>query len=132
MATLPEPAKAWLDDPEHAVIGTVLPNGWPHLSVVWVARDGDDLLISTVKGRRKHRNLERDPRVSVVVYPKDNPRSYVEVRGFATMTEAGGRELIDRLARQYRGQDRYTLDDGTSNIRVVVRITPEKVFLLNR
>ena len=132
MATLPDLAKSWLDDPEHAVFGTVLPNGWPHLSVVWIARDGDDLLVSTVKGRRKHRNLERDPRVSVLVYPKENPQSYVEVRGFATMTEEGGRELIDRFARKYRGLDRYTMDDGTDNVRVVVRITPEKVVFLNR
>ena len=132
MAAIPEQVKAWFDDPEHAVLGTVLPNGWPHLSVVWIARDGDDLLVSTVKGRRKHRNLERDPRVSVLVYPKDNPRSYVEVRGFVTMTEEGGRELIDSLARHYRGQDRYPLDDGTDNVRVVVRITPEKVVFINR
>jgi general stress protein 26 len=71
--------------------------------------------------------MERDPRVTVLVYPKDNPYSYVEVRGTVTMEEEGGRELIDRLNKAYTGTDRYTGDDGTDNVRVVCRITPDKV-----
>jgi PPOX class probable F420-dependent enzyme len=132
MTPIPELAKAWFDAPEHAVIATLMPDGRPQLSVVWVGRDGDDLLVSTVKGRRKHINIQRDPRVTLLVYPRDKPTSYVEVRGTATMTEEGGRELIDRFALEYRGQSRYPLDDGTDNVRVVVRITPDKVVLLNR
>lgn len=127
MAEIPDEAKALLDAPEFATIATLMPDGQPHLSVVWVERDGDELLVSTIKGRRKHLNLERDPRVAVLVYPKEKPYSYVEVRGTATMTEEGGRELIDRLAHKYMGIDRYTFDDGTDNLRVVVRITPTKV-----
>ena len=100
--------------------------------MVWVAREGDDLLVSTVKGRRKHKNLLVDPRVSILVYPRDNPYSYVEVRGTATMTEEGGRELIDRLCNEYTGADRYTMDDGTENVRGVGRITPDKVVTLQR
>lgn len=132
VTVLPDSVKAWFDAPEFATIATILPDGRPHLSVVWVARDGDDLLVSTVKGRRKHLNIERDPRVSLLVYPKDNPYSYVEVRGTATMTEEGGRELIDRLCHEYTGADRYAYDDGTDNVRVVVRITPDKVVTLQR
>ena len=132
MAALPDSVKPWFDAPEFAVIATVLPNGSPQQSVVWIERDGDDLLVSTVKGRRKHLNLERDPRVSLLVYPRENPYSYVEIRGTATMTEEGGRELIDRLCRRYTGAERYTMDDGTDNVRVVVRIRPEKVVLLAR
>lgn len=127
MAEIPDEAKALLDAPEFATIATLMPDGQPHLSVVWVERDGDELLVSTIKGRRKHLNLERDPRVAVLVNPKEKPYSYVEVRGAATMTEEGGRELIDRLAHKYMGIDRYTFDDGTDNLRVVVRITPTKV-----
>jgi len=132
MTTIPEAVKSWFDDPEFAVIATVLPDGRPHQAVVWVTRDGDDLLVSTVKGRRKTLNLERDPRCSVLVYPKDSPYSYVEVRGVAEITEEGGRELIDRLCKEYTGSDRYTADDGTDNVRVVVRIHPEKVVTLIR
>ncbi len=125
--TIPEHARAWFDAPEFATLATIEPDGRPQLSVVWVSRDGDDLLVSTVEGRRKHRNLLRDPRCTVLLFPKDAPYSYVEVRGTATMTREDGRELIDEHARQYTGADRYTADDGTDNVRVVVRITPDKV-----
>jgi PPOX class probable F420-dependent enzyme len=127
MATLPDKARAILDAPEFATIATLLPDGRPHLSVVWIERDGDDVLVSTVKGRQKFRNIERDPRVAVLVYPQESPYEYVEIRGTATMTEKGGRELIDRLGFAYRGWDRYPADDGTDNVRVVVRITADKV-----
>ena len=126
-AQLPEIAKAWFDSAEFATIATIEPDGRPQLSVIWVSRDGDDLLVSTVAGRRKHRNLERDPRCTVLLFPKDAPYSYVEVRGTASMTLEGGRELIDEHARKYTGAERYTADDGTDNVRVVVRITPDKV-----
>jgi PPOX class probable F420-dependent enzyme len=126
---LPTQAKAWIDAHEFATIATIQPDGQPQLSVVWIARDGDDLLVSTVKGRRKHLNLERDPRVTVLVYPRNSPYTYVEIRGTATMSEEGGRELIDRLNAAYTGGERYTGDDGTDNERVVVRITAERVVL---
>ena len=132
MSQIPELAQGWIDDNAFATIATVLPNGFPQQSVVWIEREGDDLLVSTVKGRRKHLNMERDPKVSVLVYPRDNPYSYVEIRGTVQMTEEGGRELIDRLCQRYTGADRYAMDDGTDNVRVVVRITPEKVVLLSR
>ena len=128
---LPDGVRALLDTPEFATIATLLPDGSPHLSVVWVERDGNDVLVSTVKGRRKHLNVQRDPRVAILVYPKDNPYSYVEIRGTATMTEEGGRELIDRLAGKYRGLDRYPFDDGTDSVRVVIRIQPRKVVALD-
>jgi PPOX class probable F420-dependent enzyme len=125
---LPDAAKAVLDSPEFATLATIEPDGQPQLSVVWVARDGDDVLVSTVKGRRKHRNLERDPRATVLVLLRDDPYRYVEVRGTATMVDEGGPELIQQLSQKYRGRP-YTADDGTGNVRVVVRITPEKVVV---
>lgn len=129
MTDLPEKAKALLDAPEFATIATINPDGQPQLSVVWVTRDGDDVLVSTIKDRQKHRNIGRDPKVTVLVYPKDSPYEYAEIRGTATMTEEGGRELIDRLCTQYTGGDRYKGDDGTDNVRVVVRITPTRVVI---
>ncbi len=128
-AALPVQAREWLDAPEFATIATLNPDGRPQLSVVWAERDGDDVLVSTVMGRRKHLNIERDPRVTVLVYPRDAPYTYVEVRGTATMTQEGGRELIDRLNEAYTGTGRYRGDDGTDNVRVVVRLTPDKVVL---
>ena len=90
------------------------------------------MLVSTVKGRRKHLNVEADPRCSVIVYPKDNPYSDVEVRGTAEVVDEGARELIDRLRQEYTGNDRYIADDGTDNVRIILRIHPEKVITLIR
>ena len=126
---LPDPAKALFDAVEFATIATLEPDGRPQLSVVWISRDEDDLLVSTVEGRRKHRNLVADPRVTVLVFPKDAPYTYVEVRGTASMTTEGGRELIDAHAKKYQDLDRYPWDDGTDNVRVVVRVTPDKVVV---
>jgi PPOX class probable F420-dependent enzyme len=128
---LPEKVKAWFDSAEYATIATIEPDGRPQLSVVWVSRDGDDILVSTTEGRRKHSNMVRDPRATVLLWPKESPYTYVEVRGTVTMTSEGGRELIDALAKKYTGADRYAWDDGTDNVRVIVRITPEKVVAPN-
>ncbi|MEI2640855.1 MAG: PPOX class F420-dependent oxidoreductase [Candidatus Nanopelagicales bacterium] len=125
---LNDTAKSLLDKPKQfAVVTTIEPSGQPQSSVVWYERDGDDILISTVEGRRKHQNLVRDPRATVLVYDTDNPYSYVEVRGHVEMTREGGRELIDKFAGTYQGWERYPADDGTDNVRVVVRVIPDKV-----
>ncbi|MET0136088.1 MAG: PPOX class F420-dependent oxidoreductase [Kibdelosporangium sp.] len=126
MASLNDTIRKIVDDNNFATLATVNADGGPQSSVVWIARDGDDLLISTVVGRLKERNLRRDPRASVSVYDREDPYSYFEVRGSATMTEEGGFKLINDLSQRYTGKD-YTGDEGTDNVRVIVRITPEKV-----
>mgnify|MGYP003451391242 FL=1 len=128
MADKLTPAQKDLFDSKHfATIATINPAGQPQLSIVWCAIDGDEILVSTVEGRRKHLNLERDNRVSIIASPRDEPYKYVEVRGTAAMTRKGGRELIDQLAYEYMGADRYPADDDTNNIRVVIRVTPQRV-----
>ena len=118
-----------LDDPVPAVLGTVNPDGSPQTSVVWVGRDGNDLLVSTAAGRRKERNVRRDSRVSLTVYDTADPLRYVEVRGVATVTEDIGRELAVRLAEQYEGPGagREYLELPPDVVRVVIRITPVRV-----
>lgn len=120
-------AAALFDAAEFVVLGTIDPDGQPQLSVVWAGRDGNDILISTVEGRRKHRNLVRDPRATLLLYPRDAPYSYVEIRGHVSISREGARELIDRLAQEYRGEPRYTTDDGLDVARVVIRVTPDQV-----
>ncbi|MCP2164721.1 PPOX class F420-dependent oxidoreductase [Goodfellowiella coeruleoviolacea] len=124
--TLDEQSRAIIDATNFATLATLNPDGSPQTSVVWVGRDGDDLLFSTLVGRRKEKNLRRDPRVSVSILDSANPYAYLEVRGTVTLTEDGGRELINALARKYTGQD-YAAD-GPDDVRVVIRLTPQKVF----
>lgn len=126
-AALPEPAREVIDGNNFATVATLEPDGSPQSSVVWIARDGDDIVFSTVRGRRKERNLVRDPRLSLLVYPMDQPYSYLEVRGRVDMSERGGRALIDQLAAKYLGTERYEMD-GPDDVRVVVRVVADKVI----
>jgi PPOX class probable F420-dependent enzyme len=123
---LPETAKRLLDANTFAVIGTVNPNGAPQSSVVWIKRDGDDVLFSTIRGRRKTLNLEREPRVSICLYDPADPYVYVEIRGEVSMTEEGGPELINELSLRYSGEEFHA--EPPENVRVVCRVTPQRVF----
>ncbi|MFJ7326234.1 MULTISPECIES: PPOX class F420-dependent oxidoreductase [Streptomyces] len=128
-AALSTELKNLLDTPVFVNIATIQPDGSPQVSPVWVKRDGDDLLISTTAGRRKEANLRRDPRVTVVVQPADNPYTYAEIRGRAELTTEGGQELIDELSVKYTGKPyaEFNPNSGQDDPRVVVRITPRKV-----
>lgn len=125
MATLSESQRELLDSPNFATVATLTRDGSPQTSVVWIKRDGDDVLFSTVAGRAKERHLQRDPRVSITVTNKDNPYQYSEFRGEASLTTEGGDELINELSHKYAGQD-YAGDEGTDNVRVVVRVQVAK------
>ncbi len=115
---------ALLDGRNYAVLATVNPDGSPQTSVMWVGRDGNDLLFSTVAGRVKHRNMRRDPRVSVTVIDSADPENYVELRGRVSMTPDVGRALDTQLSWKYDGKDPG--EDRPGAVRVVVRMAVEK------
>jgi PPOX class probable F420-dependent enzyme len=126
MTALTDLAKRLIDEPTFAVLSTINPDGAPQSSVVWVKRDGDDVVFSTIRGRRKTRNMERDPRVTVTLYDPADPYRYVEVRGAVSLTEEGGPELIQELSQKYDGTP-FT-EGHPDNVRVVVRVTPTRVI----
>jgi len=113
-----------VDGRNYAVLATVNPDGSPQTSVMWVGRDGADLLFSTVEGRLKHRNMVRDPRVSVTIIDSADPENYVELRGTASMTPDIGSEFDNQLSWKYDGKDKDP--DRPGAVRVVVRITVRK------
>ena len=115
---------ALLDGRNYAVLATNNPDGSPQTSVMWIGRDGHDLLFSTVEGRVKHRNMRRDPRVSVTVIDSSDPENYAELRGRVSMTPDVGRALDTRLSWKYDGQDPG--EDRPGAVRVVVRMVVEK------
>lgn len=126
-AQIPEAAERLLNPPYFATIATTQPDGTPQQTVVWVKTDTGDVVFSTIRGRRKTLNMERDPRISVMVFDPENPYVYVEVRGTVSLTEDGGDDLIHELSHLYTGQ-RFPGDDGTDHVRVVCRVTPTKVI----
>ena len=126
MTVLPEAARKMFDEPNFVTVATIDPDGKPQLSIVWAKRDGDHVLFSTIKGRRKYSNLVRDARASALVYPADDPYSYAEVRGAVTLTDDPSAALIKELALKYTGQP---FGDRPGEQRVIVRIVPDRVVM---
>jgi PPOX class probable F420-dependent enzyme len=106
MASLDDPGvKALLDKPNHAVCTTLTADGAAHSAVVWVDVVDGRLAVNSAVGRAWPGNLERDPRITLLVYDEGNPYDYVEVRGTATGTTDGADAHIDRLSQKYLGRD---------------------------
>jgi len=124
---LPDALLDLLRRPSPCFLSTLMPDGSPQMTQTWVDTDGRDVLINTVRGHQKVRNVERDPRVALNVADPDDPSRYFEVRGRVTeITEAGAREHIDELAQRYIGGP-YPWFGGRDQVRLLVRISPEKV-----
>lgn len=125
-ARIPERAHRLLDEPNFAHVVTLMPDGMPQTTPVWIDRDADAVAFNTAKGRTKHRNLQRDPRVALSVVDRENPYAYLQVRGRAEIVEEGADDHIDKLAGKYLGKDRYPFKQPGEQ-RVIVRVIPEAV-----
>ena len=117
-----------LNAPNFATVATVMPDGSPEATVVWVEADEDFVYFNTAMHRLKARNLERDPRVAVCAWQLDDPYVGVAVRGRAELILEGARERIDEISRRYTGEPFRDL--GPDEVRVTVRITPERVHVM--
>ncbi|WP_336034803.1 PPOX class F420-dependent oxidoreductase [Halobacterium yunchengense] len=112
-------------------LGTLTPDGVPHVTPVWVGYDEDagHLLVNTARGRRKERNLRADDRVGGCILDPDDPYRYVGFQGeVVELTTEGAVEHIDSLARHYLGEDEYPYHGEEDGERVLVRIEPTRVF----
>ena len=107
---------------------TLMRDGSPQVTIVWVDLDGDRILINTAEGRQKPRNLRRDPRVALSIADQENPYASASIRGrVVEMTREGADEHIDKLAKKYLGLDEYPYR-APDERRVIIRIRPERVF----
>jgi len=124
VAGLPEEQARLFLEPNFATVGTLNPDGSAQLTIVWIDWDGEFVLFNTAAGRAKPRNLERDPRVSVLVLDREDGYRWVAVRGAAELTTDAADEHIDMLARKYTGKG-WQRKPGEQ--RLVVRFRPEHV-----
>jgi PPOX class probable F420-dependent enzyme len=113
-----------LDGRNYAVLATVNTDGSPQTSAMWVGRDGNDLLMSTVQGRVKYNNMLRDPRVSVTVHEAADPENYVELRGRAEISPDPDALMHHQLSWKYHGKDPDPEPPG--RVRVIVRVVVDK------
>ena len=105
-----------------AYVATLLGDGAPHATETWIDTDGTHVLLNTIVGYQKHRNLERDGRVALVVSRPDDQARHVAIRGHVVeMTTDGAREHIEKLSRRYFGTPYPMHHRGQ---RLLVRIAP--------
>lgn len=126
MAELSEGVRKLFDAANFATVTSINPDGGPQSTVVWVRRDGDDVLFSTIRGRRKPRNFARDARASILVIDPEDPYRYAEVRGTVTMEDDPAGDLIQELSLKYTGKP---WEDQPGAERLIVRVRPDKVTL---
>ena len=116
-----------LHRPSPCFLATTMPDGSPQLTQTWVDTDGTHVLVNTVAGFQKVRNMERDPRVALNIADPDDVSSYVAVRGrVVSISPDGAAEHIDRLAQKYLGGP-YPWYGGRDQVRLTVRIAAERI-----
>jgi PPOX class probable F420-dependent enzyme len=118
-----------LEDKNFCHVVTTGRDGSPHVSVVWVGVEGDEVLLNGAEGRIWPANLRRDPKVLLTVVNLENPYEYTTIKGQAVeITPDGADEHIDALAKKYLDKDEYPFRQE-GEVRLKVRIQPEKVSL---
>ncbi len=127
MAKIPEKYLDLFDKKAFGSFGTLMPDGSPQVTPVWVDHEGDTVLVNTAKGRQKDKNIQRDPRVSITLIDPENPYRYLEIRGrVVEMTDRGAKDHIDKMAKKYLGVEKYPYAQPGEQ-RLLLRIRPEKV-----
>lgn len=122
---LPQDIKDALDEKVFVHLGTLNPDGSPQVSVVWVGREGDTVLVSTAAGRIKTRNVEADPRIAISFTPPSKPYKNIVMQGTVTKSERDGTWLIDALNLKYHGDPVYPLP--SCQVRVNYEITIDSI-----
>lgn len=125
-APIPEHARALLEGTPIAFMTTMRPDGRMSTNPVSVFYDGSQVRVSTVRSRKKVRNLEADNRVTLCVVQPGNLNRYVEIRGRAFVEQDVDRAFINEIARIYMGVDEYPFDQPGDE-RMVVRVIAEQV-----
>jgi PPOX class probable F420-dependent enzyme len=130
VAAIPEKYVDLFQKKAFAQLGTLMPDGSPQVSPVWVDYDGSNILINSAKGRVKDKNMRRDPRVCVDLIDPENPYRHLSVRGrVIDITEQGADAHIDKLAKKYLGQDKYPRR-VPGEIRVIYKIEPQRTHTM--
>jgi len=135
-ASIPDSFRDLFDKEVYVTVATVQPDGQPQCTVVWCSYDGEHILVNTARGRQKEKNMSERPMATVLAVDPENPYRWIEVRGTVEITEEGGLDHINALAKAYRGVDKYyggvaPAEMEGKEVRVLCKITPTKVVAFN-
>jgi len=126
-ATIPEQFKDLFTKVAFAHLATLMSDGSPQVTPVWVDYDGAYVRVNSAKGRVKDKNMRRDRRVALSIQDPDNPYRYLAIQGdVVEITENGADAHIDALAKKYLGKERYPFR-SPGEVRVIYKIRPNKV-----
>jgi len=134
---IPESHSDLINGPRVAALTTIMPDGQPQTTVVWCNFDGTHLLVNTMRGFRKEKNMRANPRVTILCYDPRRPLRYLEVRGTVVeMTEDGAMEHLDGLSELYAGRSPYFGECVPAELRateipVLCKILPLHVTVLD-
>lgn len=124
---LPDGLLDLLRQPSPCFLATVMPDGSPQLTQTWVDTDGEHVLINSVAGFQKIRNIERDPRVALTISDPGSPARYFAVRGHVlNVTADGAAAHIEKLAQRYLGGP-YPWYGGRDQTRLLITIEADKI-----
>jgi PPOX class probable F420-dependent enzyme len=132
---IPDTHRDLLVEPIHGVFSTIMPDGQPQSSIVWVDYDGTHVLINTTLERQKGRNMCANPKVALLVIDPQDGSRWIEVRGKVVEIRREGAEAhADLLTQRYTGKQRfygdvYPAEQRQKETRVIVKIEPTKVSL---
>lgn len=112
-------------------LATLMPDGSPQATPVWVDYDGQFVYFNSARGRVKDRNVRRDPRVAISIADPENPYRYLEVRGrVVDITEKGADDHINKLSQKYLGQAQYPYRQP-GEVRVLYKVAIERASTMN-
>ena len=125
---LPDSVKKLIEAKTFANIATLMPDGSPHVTQTWGDHDGDLVLINTIEGSQKHKNVLRNPRVALDICDPANAFNVAMIRGrVKEVTFKGADEHVDKLAKKYPGQDKYQ-SRRSGMRRVLFKIEPVHIL----
>ncbi|PSP90804.1 PPOX class F420-dependent oxidoreductase [Halobacteriales archaeon QS_4_69_34] len=130
MASIPEAFHDLFERETYGHFATVMPDGTPQVTPVWIDydADADRVLVNTERGRQKERNASRNPKVGLSAVDPDDPYRFLSIRGEVTeLTEEGAVEHIDALAARYMDVEEYPGHGSEEGARVQLRVRPESV-----
>jgi len=127
MVAIPEKHQDILQKKAFVHLTTLMPDGSPQASPVWIDTDGDYIIVNSAQGRVKDRNMRADPRVALSAVDPDNPYRALMIRGkVVDITTEGADEHIDKMAMKYMGKDKYPFR-APDEVRVLYKIEPTSV-----
>jgi PPOX class probable F420-dependent enzyme len=132
---IPESHRDLIDGPYCAVLTTVMPSGQPQTTPIWCNTEGEYVLINTMRGFRKEKNIRANPKVTLIIYDPQNPLRNVEIRGTVVeMTEGGALEHLDALTQLYSNKpdarffgDSVAADLQASFTPIRIKIMPTRI-----